>query len=179
MTTTPFLRFPARSMLQSAADHMTEHLTALGWMTQGQVPFGASVVTIDTRRPFIGMKLNSEVVSDCTIAITLGTESPELFQELGGPLAQQDYPIFYDVFATKEAVCSALADDVKSILMARGGPQQRFLTIKDYAQVPPTVRSDWWVELTDVEKVIPEHNFPLNWQAVHATAESFFQETIY
>jgi hypothetical protein len=174
-----FLRYPARSVLQSAADHMKTHLGEIGWLTEGQTPFGAPVVTIVTVRPFQGMQLNTDIVSDCTIAITLGTEKVEEWQEVGGPLARQDYPIFYDVFANKDAICSALADDVKSILLARGGPQQRFLQITDYGVDPPTVRSDWYVELNDVEKVVPEHNFALAWQAVHATAEAYFQETIY
>lgn len=172
-----FLRHASRHVHQSMVDMLTAQLTTLGWASD-QPPFGADPIQIITTRPFAGTRLSEHIgTTGTTVVISLGSELVPDQQELGGALASQDYPFFIDVFSDKEAIGLAVATDIKDILLGRLPGTHRFLTVVD--QVSGTDVPDWQVEINDVERVSPEHDFPLQWFAVHATATAYFPEEVY
>lgn len=173
-----FLRHASRAVHQSMVGYMTQQLTALDWIgPSSEVPFGAAPVKIQPVPAFIGNNIDPAIVVPSTVAINLGHEPKPVMGEVGGPLAYQDFPFFFDVFSDKAAICTALANDIRDILMGRFAGQTRFLTITD--PISQTVRTDWSVELMDIELVRPEHTFPLAWISVHATAMANFSETTF
>lgn len=173
-----FLRHASRHVHQSLLNMLTEQLATLGWMGPDAVPFGADPVTIIATRPFIGSRLSDQVgATGTTVVFSLGSEAVPGSEELGGALASQDYPFFIDVFSDTEAVGMALSTDIKDILLGRLPGTTRFLTLVD--QTTGDAVTSWQVELNDVERVAPEHEFPLQWFAVHVTATAYFPEEVY
>lgn len=171
-----FLRHAPRHIHQSVIDYVTAQLTTLGWFTEGDVPFGLPPLTIVEARPFVGGMLDNRIVAGC-VAITLGTELPPSMEELGGPLASQAYPIFCDVFMEGESAALAVATDIRDAFLGRHATSKTSIAVTN--QVTDTAEAGWKIYFSDVERVAPEHTFPLSWNSVHVTAETYFQEVLY
>jgi hypothetical protein len=171
-----YLRHASRHVLASVMLTVQDGLDTLGWMDAGTLPFGskyAAVVHFSDAPAIAGDKLADEVAAGL-VAVTLGPEFPVDMDELGGPLARQDYPIFFDVFQPEYATTTALANDIRDILMGRVAGTNRYVVIKD--QTDDSTVLGWTCELTDVEIVRPELRLPLHWQVVKVTAEVHFPE---
>lgn len=170
-----YLRHASRHVHQTVADHVKDGLTSLGWFGP-DVPFGEDPITLDTTRAFIGDTLSEEVTAG-TVYVTLGREVNPDMEELGGPLASQQYPFFFDVFMTTEAVTRALACDIRDLLLGRIDGYGRGLQVTDYVTGTPV--AGMALSFDDIERVAPEHTFPLHWETVHATAVLHFNEVVW
>lgn len=171
-----YLRHAPRHVHQTMVNHLTDALGALGWVGAGPAPFGAEPFKIVATRPVTGGKLDS-VIDSRTIAVSLGSEFAPDPMEMGGPLAEQEYPFFVDVFSDSEAICLALASDIRDIFLGRLPGTRRHLTLID--QVLGTPVPGWQIELDDVQRHTPEHTFALHWGVVNVTAVAHFSEVSY
>jgi hypothetical protein len=172
-----FLRHAGRHIHKTLADHLSSQLTALGWMDPDTTPYGATPVTLITRPVVMGNNLDRETVTAGLVAVTLGDEQLVDMQELGGPLAAQGYPFFVDVFGDNDAIATALATDIRDILLGRFTGSARWLRVLDGAT--GAVVPDWLIEIDDVERVRPETTQPVFWQTVKFTATTYFPEVVY
>lgn len=170
-----FLRHAPRHVHAALVDRITAGLRDLGWLTAGEVPFGGEPVRIKDYRPFVGDRLDSSV-SARTVTISAGNEFAPALEEAGGPLSSQEYPFFVDVFMDTNGEATALTSDIRDLLLGRQPGYGRFLTLVNKATGTPV--PDWSLELDDIERVVPEHAFPLQWQAVHLTVTAYFHEVI-
>lgn len=171
-----YLRHASRHVQASVMNAVKDGLDTIGWTAAGTLPFGpqyASVVKFSDAPAIAGDRLADGVAAG-TVAVTLGPEYAVDMEELGGPLARQDYPIFFDIFQPTYATTTALACDIRDILMGRMEGTKRFVVVKD--QSTDSDVDGWTCELTDVEIVRPEIRLPLHWQVVKVTAEVYFPE---
>lgn len=171
-----FLRHAARHVHHTVANEVQARLTDLGWTVEGDVPFGATKVTIIRTPAFVGSTLNKSITAGI-LSITVGDEFMPQMQELGGPLASQEYPIFFDVFQDSHSAAIAEASDIRDILLGRLPDTKRFIDVINQATGMPV--NGWRIEFEDVERVSPEIATPLNWQVVKATAVAYFPEVAY
>lgn len=171
-----YLRHAARHVHHTVASEVQAQLTDLGWFTDGQVPFGATVVDMIRTPAFVGGTLGKSIHPG-TLACTVGDEFAPAMEELGGPLATQEYPIFFDVFQDSNAAAIAEASDIRDILMGRLPGTHRFLDVINQAngQVVP----GWKLEFEDVIRVSPDIAVPIAWQVIKATAVAYFPEVAY
>jgi hypothetical protein len=172
-----FLRHAGRHIHKTCADYLSAQLTTLGWMDAATTPYGATPVTLITRPVVMGNNLDRETVTAGLVSIVLGDELLVDMDELGGPLAVQDYPFFVDCFGDNEAITTALATDIRDIFMGRFEGSQRWLRVLNGAtgaEVP-----GWQLELDDVTRVRPETTQPVFWQTVKFTATAYFPEVVY
>lgn len=167
----PYLRHATRHIHHTVADHIEEQLTILGWMGgAGPVPFNsAPVVVRRTSGP-------AKDVEAQQVRISIGDEQHPTSLELGGPLTEQELPIFVDIFMDSDGTAVALACDVRDILLGRVGGK-RSLPVID--QVNDTPVPGWRIELDDVVRVTPEHVLAMHWQIVKVTAVTRFAEVAY
>lgn len=170
-----WLRHSTRHVFQTLYDHVSEQLAILGWTVAGQTPFGAPLVTLVDKPLVDGDQIRKEAQAGM-VFVTLGTELNPEEQELGGPLAIQEIPIFFDVFMDANAHAVALACDIRDILRGRIGGK-RVLDVVN--QVTGVAEPGWTFELVDVERVSPDQRFAMHWQSVKVTAETTFQEEVY
>lgn len=173
----PFPRHSSRNIHAALVDRVRDGLTSLGWIgPPDDVPFGADPVTIKDTRPFVGERMASSIgVGD--VVISAATQNPAMLDELGGPLATMELPFFIDCFTDSVAVATALTDDIRDLLSGRLDGFGRYLPFIDKAvdaHVP-----GWTLELDDIERVIPEHNFPQEWQSVHCSVVAQFNEVVW
>lgn len=173
-----WLRHAGRHVHHTVANYVEAQLTDLSWLDPANVPFGAAAapVTIIRTPAIIGGKLGTDIVAG-TLAITLGDEFQPDMEELGGPLASQEYPIFFDVFQLTDAAALALASDIRDILLGRLPGTQRWHPVINQATGGEAV--GWQLEIEDVERVSPDNRLALPWQVVKATATCYFPEVIY
>lgn len=172
-----FLRHAGRHVHKTVLDYLNTHLAALGWDDAATTPFGATPVTVISRPVVLGDRLDDSLVQSGLVALTLGDELRSDMEEVGGPLASQEYPFFVDVFQDNEAIVTALATDVRDIFMARFANTKRILPVLDGATgiaVP-----GWTIEFEDIERVRPETALPYFWQTVKVTATAYFPEVVY
>lgn len=172
-----FLRHAGRHIQKTILDYLTEQLDELGWRDAETTPFGATPVTIVSHSVVMGDRLDETQVAAGLISVTLGDELSSSMEELGGPLAVQEYPIFIDIFQDNEATTTALATDVRDIFMGRFDGSQRFLPVINGAT--GAVVAGWMIEFEDVERVRPETTLPYFWQVVKVTATTYFPEVVY
>lgn len=172
-----FLRHAPRHVHQSVVLYIWDQLTQLGWVnTTGSGPFGLPSIKLIESRPFIGGQLDNKITPG-TVAITMGNEmSPDL-EELGGPLSTQEYPIFCDVFMDGEGAAMALASDIRDAFLGRHATSKRVVPVIN--QITGTVEPDWKINFENIQRIAPEHTFPLSWHSVHVTAETNFMEVLY
>jgi hypothetical protein len=164
-----YLRHAARHVHHTVADHIEAQLVTLGWTTVGQVPFNAAPISI---------KRSAGTAPDIAagqVRISLGNEVAPAEEELGGPLASQEYPIFVDVFMDNETIALALASDIRDVLLGRIGGR-RWLPVINQAN--DTEVPGWTLELDDVERIRPDHVLPMAWQVVKVTAIAYFPEVV-
>lgn len=171
-----FLRHAPRHVQRSVVNYLTDQLAALDWFTAGEVPFGLAPITIAESRPFIGGQLDNGIVPPM-VAISMGNEVAPDLEELGGPLSSQDYPIFCDVFTDEEGSALALATDVRDAFLGRHATSSTSIPVIN--QVTATPVADWRIHFEDIQRVAPEHTFPLSWHSVHVTANVYFPEVVY
>jgi hypothetical protein len=171
-----FLRHASRHVHATIAKHVKAGLTELNWTDPALTPLGASAVRFQTTSALQGGRPGAGV-SPGLVSITLGNEAPPSEEEMGGPLHLQEYPIFIDVFMETEGECTALACDVRDILLGRFEFAGRVLPVVD--QVTSTDVPGWILELDDVERMSPEHTFSIQWQVVKVTASAYYNEVVY
>lgn len=171
-----YLRHATRHVHHTVANEVQAQLTELGWMTDGEVPFGATKVTMIRTPAFVGSTLHKSITAG-VLAVTVGDEFMPTMEELGGPLSVQEYPLFFDVFQDSDAAAVALASDIRDILLGRLPGTRRFLDVIN--QVTGQVVPGWKLEFDDIDRTSPNLTAPLNWQVVKATAVAYFPEVAY
>lgn len=171
-----FLRHAGRHIHKTVLDYLDVQLTALDWRSATNSPFGATPITMISRPVVMGDRLD-EAIKPGVVAVSLGDELASTMEEVGGPLAVQEYPFFIDIFQDNEATAVALATDVRDIFMGRLPGTKRFLPVKNGA-TGATVPG-WQIEFEDVERVRPETAMPYHWQVVKVTATTYFPEVVY
>lgn len=171
-----FQRHSSRHIHAALTDRVTAGLDTLGWLGPNAVPFGATPVKIKDTRPFVGERMASSIeVGDVVISGT-DVDASQL-EEMGGPLATMRLPFFVDVFTDTIAEATALTDDIRDLFCGRVEGFGRFVPYVNKAT--DEVVPEWKLELVDVEKVQPEHNFPAEWMSVHVTVEATFSEVVW
>lgn len=171
-----YLRHASRHVHHTVANYIKAQLDVLKWTVPGEVPFDSPVVQIWKTPAVTQSGLNRQVTAG-VVSITLGNEQSPDMEEMGGPLASQEYPIFVDVFQDQHATALVLASDVKDILLGRLPTARRSMTVINQATGEPV--PDWWIELDDVERVAPDNSFSLHWMTVKVTATAYFAEVRY
>lgn len=169
------LRHASRHVHQTVADHLRDGLGSLNWFGPS-VPFGEEPIRLETTKAFRGDQLREEIAAG-SVYVTLGSEPHPLMQEMGGPLAAQEYPFFVDVFMDAEAVTRALSCDIRDLLLGRFAGFGRGVKVVDQGTGTPV--EGMTLSFDDIERVEPEHTLPLHWQAVHATAVVHFNEVVW
>jgi hypothetical protein len=173
-----WLRHAGRHVHHTAANYLREQLGDLGWTAAdaSDRPFGGTQVVMWTAPAISDDGLNDKVAPG-VVAITLGDELAPALQELGGPLSEQNYPLFIDCFHDTEETTLALATDVRDIFMGRLPGTSTFLDVvnqSDQQAVP-----GWRMEFEDIERLRPDAKVRLHWQVVKVTAATFFPEERY
>jgi hypothetical protein len=172
-----FPRHSSRHIHAALVDRVTAGLTSLDWIGPADaVPFGGNSLKVKDTRPFVGERLAQSIeVGD--VVISAATEQPATLEEIGGPLASMELPFFIDCFMDSVAECAALTTDIRDLLCGRVDGFARFMPFIDKAtgQLVP----GWTLELDDVERAVPEHNLPTEWQSVHVTVVATFNEVVW
>lgn len=171
-----FLRHASRHVHQTMADHILNGLEELNWTDPMLTPLGAPAVRLQTTPALQGGRLGANVAAGL-VSVTLGNEFAPDLEEMGGPLSSQEYPVFIDMFMGTEGEALALACDIRDILLGRFEFAKRHLAVVD--QVTSTSVPGWMIELDDVERVSPDHNYSLHWQVVKVTATTYYNEVTY
>jgi len=173
-----FLRHAPRHVHHTVANVIEAQMTALNWKDPSATPLGAPVLRFTREAPLAGGRTTGiDKISPGLVTITLGDELPSREEELGGPLSSQEYPIFVDVFMGTDGEATAVASDVRDILLGRFPGTQRSLDVIDQATGTPV--DGWRIELDDVERARPNHNYQVHWQVVKVTATTYFNEVSY
>jgi len=171
-----FLRHASRHVHATVAKHVKAGLTELDWTDPANTPLGAPAVRFQTTTALQGGKLGSGVGAGL-VSIVLGNELMPDPEELGGPLFRQDYPFFIDLFMETDGEATALACDIRDILLGRFEFAGRTLPVVD--QVTSTPVPGWLIEFEDVERMSPDHTFSIQWQVVKVTASTYYNEVVY
>lgn len=171
-----FLRHASRHVHATVANHVKAGLTELGWDDAATTPLGAPAVSVQTTAALTGGRVDKKVTAGL-VSITLGNEFAPDPQELGGALFLQEYPIFIDVFMGTEGETTALACDIRDILLGRFEFAGRSIPVVD--QVTSTPVDGWRIEFDDVERTTPENTYSLFWQVVKVTAATYYPEVVF
>lgn len=172
-----WFRHASRHVHHTVANYMVEHLTALNWLNPADVPFGASVVRV-VRTPAIAGEGKLEAgIGPGHVSIVLGSETPSIEEELGGPLSSQEIPLFIDIFQDSDGAAVSLACDIRDIFMGRLVDTKRSLPLIN--QVNQQEVAGYRMEFEDIERVTPEIRLPIPWQIVKVTAVLYFPEVRY
>lgn len=172
-----FLRHSARHVHRTVVNYLTEQLDALGWLDDTTTPFGAPPLTIRDVSVLPSDGSMPAAIQPGMVTITLGDEDDSIDQELGGPLAASEHPIFVDIFMDSDAAALAVALDVRDICKGRLPNTTRFLPVID--QVTSTPVDGWKIELTDIVRAKPDSPLKVHWQVVKVTAYVEFPEETY
>lgn len=175
-----WLRHAARHIHHGVHDYVAAHLDELGWTSPDPTvrPFGelsSQVVLWDV--PALTEDGLVKGVANGVVACSIGDELPADMEELGGALASQEYPMYWDVFQDSDAVTLALASDIRDILMGRLPGTRRSLPLTNAATGAAV--SGWHIELEEVERARPDRRVALHWHVVRATATAYFPEVQY
>lgn len=171
-----FLRHASRHVHHTVANHIEGALAQLGWTDAATTPFGAPALKFQRTVALSGGRVDTKIEPGL-VSITLGDEFNPDMEEMGGPLARQDYPIFVDIFMDTDATALSVAVDVEDILLGRFEFAKRFIPVIDQALGQPVV--GWQIELDDVERVRPDSTYQFYWQVVKVTAVTHFNEVAY
>lgn len=170
-----YLRHSSRHVHHTVATYLREHLTTLGWIGPSEsTPFGATPVELRTSHPPEWQE--SSRLEAGTVAVTLGDEDAAILEEMGGPLASVEHPIFVDIFMDNEAIALALALDVRDLFYGRLPGSVRSLPVRDFSYDPPISVVGWLLEFDDITRVRPDT--ASNWQVVKCTAVTYFAEVV-
>lgn len=169
-----FLRHASRHVHHTIASFVEDNLGVLGWTSTNvsERPFGAEQLTIKR------VSSPQNELAAGLVTITLGDEVDPDSLEMGGPLSQQDFPIFVDIYMDQDATALAVACDVRDLLLGRFDFARPFLPVIDQATALEVV--GWRITFDDVERARPD-NQPgsLHWQVVKVTAVVEFPEARY
>lgn len=168
-----WLRFAPRHIHQTVVDYLTARLDELDWTTSTP-PLGASQLLIQTFRP---LESEASRIKSGTLSIALGDEAAPLDEEMGGPLASQDFDLYVDIFQERDADAVSVATDVRDILMGRLPNCRRSLLVQDHTQNPAVDVPDWRMEFIDVIRLRLE-GVPIGWQQVQCTLHVEYPEEI-
>lgn len=167
------LRHASRHIHHTVAQYIQECLDELGWTSSDEVdrPFGATQVTVH-RTGGVGKK-GLELKAG-QVFVTPGDEGGPERLEMGGPLSQQDLPIFIDVLMDEDALAVCLAADIRDALLGRFEFAARGIPVVD--QATGTAVPGWHITFEDVARIRPDQLYALDWQVVKVTAQVQFQE---
>ena len=174
-----WLRHAGRHVHHTAANYLKDQLDTLGWTAADAEdrPWGLTQVELWTK-PAVTDEGLVEAVRSGIVAITLGDEADSTLQEMSGPLATQDYPLFINVFHDTEESTLALATDIRDIFKGRLPDTNSSLPVLN--QADQVAVPGWVMEFNDIERVRPDSGrIKLHWQVVKVTAETYFQEVRY
>lgn len=134
------LRFRARHVHKTLADHLEAELASLGWVDP-PVNFETLPITFLEYQP----EDAGREIKPNTVAITLGDESGDEPQELGassGGLWAVEYPVFVDIYGANASLAISIASDVKDVL------GDLSLNVRDFVADPLGVETPdrLWVE---------------------------------
>lgn len=166
-----WLRHSARHVHATICDYLEGVLDDLDWTTTSP-PLGADQVNVIRYMP---PESELTAIRAGTLAITLGEELDSNEEEMGGPLARQDMPVFVDIFQSKDAYARALAQDIKDAVKGRLPNTNSWLNVQNQALDPPEDVPGWKMEFTDVERE-QIYRLPIYWQSVRFTAEVYFPD---
>lgn len=166
-----YLRHSTRHLHKTVFDYLSNQLATLGWTVDGDVPFDAPTVRLQEELP--DEWDSAKVLKPGTVAITLGDENEAKNQELGGPLALIQVPLFIDVFMDTPGTTLALALDVRDIFTGRLPGTVRFLDVYDYSPNTPAIAQGYRMEFEDVIR----QNVKKNWEVVKITAMLYFPDS--
>lgn len=175
-----WLRHAGRHVHHTAVNYLRAQLDDLGWTSDDVTvrPFGAaSTKVVLWTTPAILEEGLAEKVESGVLALTLGNEPASEQLEMGGPLSEQDYPLFADCFQPTEELTLALATDVRDIFMGRLPGTQPWLDVVN--QADHTAVPGWRMRFEDIERVRPDTKIKLHWQVIKVTAATEFVEAMY
>ena len=167
-----YLRHASRHVHETVLKHVEYHIGALGWTTPGSTPFAAPVVEIQGSMPEEHEEIKR--LQPGRLAVTLGPVTDPMPQEMGGPLVAVEYPFFFDCFMDTDATATALADDVRDILLGRQAHTSTYLKVFDFTTATPVAISGWMLEIDDVVRT--KAVGWKNWQITKATATLYYNE---
>lgn len=134
------VRFRARHLQQTLADHIEAHLVSLGW-TANPPPWGIAPITFREVEPEQVVELKPTIVS--TLVENEGNKD---LAQLGGGLWGIDYNVFFDVYAEKASIALSLCGDIRDAI------DNAVLVLQDYSGAGgpvPVTGSE--IEFEDVE----------------------------
>lgn len=170
---TIYLRHSSRHLHRTVFDYLAGQLEELGWTVSGSVPFNSPVVKMQEVLP--DEWKGDSVLAPGTLAVTLGDEPSAEGQELGGPLAQIEIPLFVDCFMDTPATTLALALDVRDIFCGRLPGTVRYLNVTDYNDPDMPVADGYSIEFTDVTR----ERIKKDWEVIKVTVVLTFPEVTY
>lgn len=169
-----YLRHAPRHIHHTIADAIEGLLDDLNWTSSDDAlrPFGADQVRVQRTG---GVAQKDRVLAAGDVFVTIGGEGMPETLELGGPLTQQEIPVFVDVLMAEDALAVCLAADVRDALLGRIASVPRVLPVID--QTTGTAVPGWRIHFEQIERVVPDQTLALHWQVVRVAAIVEFQET--
>lgn len=134
------LRFKTRHVAATLVDYVRDQLTELGWVNP-PVNFGTAPIIFQDMTPDEA----GVPIAPNTVCVTLGDEPANTEEELGGALLSIAYPLFVDVYGTKQSIAVSIACDVKAILFSKAIP------LYNYAAEPRVKVDGAYIEFEEVE----------------------------
>jgi hypothetical protein len=169
------LRHSSRHVHQTVAKKIEDQLVALGWTDPLLTPFGATALRFQTSMP--ADYEASAKLAPGTVAITMMREFDSMEEEMGGPLASYEMPLFIDIFMENESLATAVALDVRDTLKGRFNNMVTIFPVLDFTQPVPTPVTGWQIELEDWEMERSERSE--NWMTCRITARVYFPNVAY
>lgn len=161
------MRHRQRHLHATIVQYLRQALTDDGWV-DAPVNFGTVPITLLDYEP----QQAGETPAPNTVAISIGHQGADNAWELGGGVYECQYTLFVDVYAVKEAIGVAIADDIKDALV------DRVIALRDFTTDPAGVEVDAQIEFNAVMvEVIPSAASSLDkrtWRAVKAMAALYF-----
>lgn len=169
-----YLRHASRHIHHTIADAIEGLLDDLHWTSTDAAlrPFGAGQVVVKRTG---GVTDKDRKIAAGEVFVTIGGEAMPETLELGGPLTQQEIPVFVDILMAEDAHAVCLAADVRDALLGRIASVPRVLPVVD--QTTGTAVPGWRISFEDVERVVPDQVLALHWQIVKVAAIVEFQES--
>jgi hypothetical protein len=120
------MRHRTRHVHQTVVQHLQGQLAAMGW-TQAPVNYGTTPVAVQSVEPYGEGAVQPD---GNLVAITLGEESPDEEEQLGGGLLTASWMLYVDVIGASIPVSVAIADDMKAAL------KNQAIELRDFTSSP-------------------------------------------
>jgi hypothetical protein len=160
------MRHQTRHLHRTVLKAVESELTDLGWFGD-PAPFGTTKITLIDYEP----QSAGQTPAPNTVAVSVGDVGEAEDYELGG-LRSKRYPIFVDIYPTKEAVGVAIADDVADLLTDSIIPLRDYTT--DAAGVPTDARIEFETVMVETLASAATTLDKRTWRAVKAVAVCYF-----